>query len=103
MMIVETLLLVILALLAAILVKIIAMLRLMQDDRSIGHINAIYQINEALHRLSGHEDDQLLPSILRTLETLDGTMADVALSTKELRHAPWRKNVFQDEPPFHGK
>lgn len=87
---IEVLLVIAVALLAGILLATKAILRLINEDRTAGHINAIYQINEMLHRVSGHEGDELVPKILKSLETLDCRLAEIEVSTSELRHAPWR-------------
>lgn len=87
---IEVLLIVAVALLVGTLVTATAILRLMREDRAIGHINAVYQINEALHRLSGHEGDDLAPQILSALEEQRDLLSEVEISTAELRFAPWR-------------
>jgi hypothetical protein len=87
---IEVLLVITVALLAGTLFTARAILRLTHEDRTAGHINAVYQINEALHRVSGHEGGELVPQILKTLETLDCRLAEIEVSTSELRHAPWR-------------
>lgn len=86
---IEVLLIITLALLAGTLFTARAILRLMHEDRTVGHINAVFQINEALHRVSGHEGNNLLPQILKTLETLDCRLSEIEVSTSQLRRAPW--------------
>ena len=93
---IEVLLVIAVALLARTLFTARAILRLMHEDRTVGHINAVYQINEALHRLSGLEGDELAPQILQTLETLDCALAEIEISTAGFRHAPWLKSQNHD-------
>ena len=87
---IEFLLIAAIALLAGILFTIRSILRLMREDRAVGHINTINHINEAVHRLSGHEGDELAPQILRALEEQRDLLSEVERSTTELRFAPWR-------------
>ena len=85
---IEVLLIIAIALLAGILFTATAILRLMREDRAVGHVNTVYQINEAIHRLSGHEGDELAPQMLQRLETLDCRLAEVEINTAALRQAP---------------
>jgi len=94
---IEVLLIVTVCLLVGILFAVRAILRLLYDDRQVGHVNAIYQINEALLRLAGHDGDNLVPQMLQSMETLEGLLSDIEVSTAELRHAPWRKSRYEDE------
>ena len=93
---IEVLLVITAALLAGTLFTARTILHLMREDRAVGHINAVYQINEALHRLSGHEVDEVASQILQKLETLDCRLAEVEISTAGFRNAPWLTNQRHD-------
>lgn len=95
---VEVLLALVLCALAGILFTARAILSQLRFDREIGHVRAIYQINEALHRLAGHEYDNLAPDILHRLDTINDIMSEIETSVSELRHALWRKSAFDDLP-----